>query len=445
MRKLVLAAVALAAFAAYGPRAAMAAVGSDYRLGVGDELRIKVFEWRSATGDVHEWTALTGDYEISADGGVALPLLGAVKAAGQTVGQLGDAISSNLQTRLNLTIRPEASIEIIQYRPFYILGDVNKAGAYAYRPSLTVLQAISLAGGRYRVNDPALLLTTTGNLRVLRLQYNQLLARRARLQAELAEANTVAFPPELQRQQSDPNVAQLMQREQALFTTRRDALHAETDALNQLKSLLSGEVASLQDKMKNADQELALLKQELSSTTSLVQRGLAVAPREYEMRQSQFETLGRRLDLDTAALRAKEDIGKADQSIIELRDKTRNQTQADLADVEEKIPETAAQIAASASIVDHERGTGGADAAATAEDPPALCLILRPSDSGTQQIQTDETAEIEPGDTIKVLRANDASPLPKPNPEIAADPPRLTAPPRPAAPRNDTASGARSR
>jgi protein involved in polysaccharide export with SLBB domain len=421
MRRLFLTAALLAVFPAWGLRADAPNDGAGYRLDAGDNLRIKVFDWRSATGEVHEWTGLNGEYEIGADGTVSMPLLGAVKAAGETTDQLADAVATQLQSRLGLTIRPQASIEIREYRPFFILGDVNKPGAYPYRPGLTVLQAISVSGGRYRVNDPALLLNASGDLRVLRLQHNQLLARRARLQAELSDANAIVFPPELQTRQSDPNIAQLMQREQALFTAHRDAFRAELDALNQLKSLLNGEVGSLAEKTRNLDQELALLKQELSNTTSLVQRGLAIAPREYELRQTELETQGRRLDLDTAALRAKEDIGKADQSIVELRDKTRNQIQADLADADQKIPETAARIATSTSIVDHETNAPSTDAAA--EDPATTCLILRQSEGQTAQITADESTKIEPGDTIKVLRAGETAQQAGLHPALASDPP----------------------
>jgi protein involved in polysaccharide export with SLBB domain len=413
--------VALATMLLAGvPLAAAPIDGTSYHLDVGDELRVKVFEWRSSVGDVHEWTALNGNYDVGADGAVSMPLLGAVKAAGLTLDQLSDTISSELQTRLGLTIRPQASIEIRQYRPFYILGDVNKPGEYPYRPGLTVLEAISIAGGRYRVNDPALLLTTAGDLRVLRLQYNQLLARRARLQAQLDDANAIAFPPELQRKQNDPNVAQMIQREQAIFTAQRDAMSSELDALNQLKSLLNGEVGSLQQKMKNVDQELTLLNQEFKSTSTLVQQGLAIAPREFSLRETQLETQGRRLDLDTAALRAKEDIGRADQSIIELRAKTRNQIQTELADVEQKIPQTAARIATSTTIVDRETNapTGASVAAA---DPVTTCLILRHIGGKAKQIEADETAQVEPGDTIKVLRAGEAAPGQPASPAVADD------------------------
>ena len=421
MRRLLFVAVIMAVFQSGAALAETPAGGQGYRLDIGDELRVKVFEWRSSVGDVHEWTALNGSYDVGAGGEIAMPLLGALKAAGQTTDQLADTISTQLQTRFGLTIRPQASIEIIQYRPFYLLGDVSKPGAYPYQPGLTVLQAVSIAGGRYRVNDPALLLTTAGDLRVHRLEYEQLLARRARLEAELNDANAITFPQELTREQNDPNVARLMQREESIFATRRDAMSSELNALHQLKSLLNNEVSSLQDKMKNMDQELKLMKEEVSNTATLVQRGLAIAPREYTLRETELDTEGRRLDLDTAALRAKEDIGKADQSIIELRNKTRDQTQGDLAEVEQKLTETAARIATGATIVDHEQGADASSMTA-GEDASVKCMILRRENGKTEQLQGNEASLVEPGDTITVRRATE-SPIAATSLSVAADPP----------------------
>ena len=419
MRNLLLAAILpmamLSGGAAFG--------GTDYRLDIGDKLKVKVFDWRAATGDVHEWNALGGEYDIGADGQISLPLVGGLKATGLTTDALAESISSRLQDRLGLTIRPQASIEIVEYRPFYILGDVSKPGEYSYRPQLTVLQAISLAGGRYRVSDAALVVSASGDLRVLRLQYSQLLARRARLQAELSDASTMTIPPELQRQQSDPFVAQLIQREQATFAAHRDAAASELNALNQLKSLLNGEVASLQDKMKNVDQELGLRKQELNSTTSLVQQGLAVAPREYSLRETELEAEGRRLDLDTASLRAKEEVGKTEQSIVQLQNKTHSQVRVELAEVEQKIPETAARIANAMAVTgSRQAGASSANDGGATEELPATCVIERLSDGKPTRIDGDESTRVEPGDTIKILRSGPAFPIEASNTPPAADP-----------------------
>jgi exopolysaccharide production protein ExoF len=428
VRKLPFIVAVLTIFFAVTGASVLPAQAADYRLDVGDQVRVKVLDWRSTMGDVHEWTGLTGDYRVGADGVLSLPLLGAVKAAGLTVEQLADGISTQLQSTVGLTFQPRASVEIVDYRPFFILGDVNKPGAYSYRPGLTVLEAISIAGGRYRVSDPTLAITTGGELGVLRLQYDALLARRARLQAELDNAASITFPPKLLQRQSDPNIAQLIAREQAMLQSRREALNTELDTLNQLKSLLSGEVTSLQAKTKNVDQEVALTKQELDNTTALVQRGLAIAPREYTQHQAALETESRRLDLDTASLRAKEDIGKADQAIIELRNKTRNNIETELADVEQKLPQIAARIASGELIVGHE-----SNANAAAQSSQMMCQITRRSAGASKQFEADETALIEPGDTIKVLRAADAATQAAgANPGVADDfpPPSPQPPPR---------------
>jgi len=267
------------------------------------------------------------------------------------------------------------------------------------------------------VTDPTLALTTEGELGAQRLQYTALLARRARLQAELDNAATITFPAELLQAQNDPNVARAIAREQDILKSDRDALSTEIDALQQLKSLLGSEVTSLDAKIKNVDQEVALTKQELESTTALVQRGLAVAPREYTQHQAALETETRRLDLDTASLRAKEDIGKADQAIVELRNKTHTAVETELADVEQKIPQLAARISASEQLVGQT--WSGAD---PAQAPKTQCLITRRSDGGTKQIEADESAQVEPGDTVDVLRRGNATM------QQAIDPPAVDPP-----------------
>jgi exopolysaccharide production protein ExoF len=392
------------------------AYGAPYSLGAGDQVRLKVYEWRSAVGDVHEWTAFSADFGIGADGSLSLPLLGTVPAAGHTLDQLAGAVGARLQTAVGLATPPQVSVEVVKYRPFYILGSVNKPGEYPFRPGVTVLQAVSIAGGLFRVNDPGLLLaqrgmmTAAGDLRVLQLDLNVAMARRARLKAEVDGSAKIAFPRELLQQQGDQAVAQLMEQEQVMFTARRDALRSETDALNRLKDLLNGEVASLKSKTKTVDQQLALLKTELESLSSLVQRGLAAAPREFSLRQTELQTQGQRLDLDTSMLRAREDIGKADQAMIELANKTRNATLAELAQVEGKLSETAARIRTNKAILEQE--SAGPDLAAifSEQSGPPTYSIIRRNGEEAQKLAVTEAGVVQPGDTIEVRRAGaDAS------------------------------------
>src|SRR5690348_10369095 len=114
--------------------------GADYKLGVSDRVKIKV----------QEWPDLAGEYTVTADGMVSLPLIGNIKVLGLRLDDLAREISDRLQQRSDRAERPLAAVEIAQYRPFTILGDVQRPGEYPYRPGLTVLEAISIAGGYYR-------------------------------------------------------------------------------------------------------------------------------------------------------------------------------------------------------------------------------------------------------------------------------------------------------
>ncbi len=126
---------------AAAPAAQAATVDNDYRLGPADKLHMIVF------GE----TDLTGDYTISSSGKMALPLIGEVDAMGLTLNQLQAAIAAKYsQGYLN---DPHVSLEVLTYRPFYILGEVNKPGEYPYTAGLTVMRAVATAAGyTYRAN-----------------------------------------------------------------------------------------------------------------------------------------------------------------------------------------------------------------------------------------------------------------------------------------------------
>jgi len=112
----------------------------EYRLGAGDQLRITVFNEEE----------LTGQYVVGSQGTIAYPLVGSVDAAGLTIGEF----SLRLQEALGEFIRaPNVSVEVANYRPFFILGEVQRPGTYPYSASLTVLNAVATAGGfTYRAN-----------------------------------------------------------------------------------------------------------------------------------------------------------------------------------------------------------------------------------------------------------------------------------------------------
>jgi polysaccharide export outer membrane protein len=112
-----------------------------YHLGPGDKVRVTTY------GE----TELSGEFNIGASGSVALPLVGEVGAAGETPAELERNIEQALKKGyLN---DPHVTVEVLTYRPFYILGEVNKPGEYPYSNGLTVYNAVAIANGfTYRAN-----------------------------------------------------------------------------------------------------------------------------------------------------------------------------------------------------------------------------------------------------------------------------------------------------
>ncbi|CAN5213875.1 polysaccharide biosynthesis/export family protein [soil metagenome] len=123
-----------------------------YHLGSGDKVRIIVF------GE----SALTGEFVVSGTGTIALPLVGEIAAKGMTPTQLQSAVESSL--REGYLKEPRVSVEILNYRPFYILGEVTKPGEYPYTNGLTVMNAVATANGfTYRADSKHVFIRRTGD------------------------------------------------------------------------------------------------------------------------------------------------------------------------------------------------------------------------------------------------------------------------------------------
>src|SRR6185312_8230874 len=81
------------------------------------------------------------------DGAVSLPFAGAVIAEDRTAVDFARQIGERLRQQMRLNYAPDTSVEIIQFRPVYVVGSVAQPGQFPYAPNLTVLQAVTLAGG----------------------------------------------------------------------------------------------------------------------------------------------------------------------------------------------------------------------------------------------------------------------------------------------------------
>ncbi|WP_174296485.1 polysaccharide biosynthesis/export family protein [Sphingomonas bacterium] len=118
------------------PAGPVAARPADYTLAAGDKLEVTTFGFKE----------LSGDILVAADDTVSLPLVGSMSVRGLTSRDLEGQITALLVQR-DLVKSPKVSIQVTQYRPFFVLGEVNQPGKYDFTNGLTVAQAIATARG----------------------------------------------------------------------------------------------------------------------------------------------------------------------------------------------------------------------------------------------------------------------------------------------------------
>ena len=385
---------------------AVAATNSDYLLGIQDKVRVNVFEWRASLDQVFEWAALNNEYTVSTSGTISLPLIGEVPATGLNTATLAQAISARLKARIGLVGRLDVSVEIVQFRPFYIVGEVEKPGEYPYRPGLTVLRALSIAGGLQRATELSLTrsISAMGDIQLNALEVNSLLARRARLQAELSGTDEIDFPKALAERAHMTSIGLLMQQEMLILQSRREALDTQVHAYEQLKVYLDKEVESLAAQVQTLDKQAALFKREHEGVASLVSRGLAATSRQLELERAMASMEGDRLRLGTNLMKARQDISRTDIAILELKNKRTTEITLELRQTQAKLEEARQKLDTAGKLL-HESQVSSARLISQdgrSRRPEPTYTIVRRSGEDSRTIAATETTLVEPGDTVKV-------------------------------------------
>ncbi len=383
---------------------------ADYVLGPLDKVKLKVFAWRPSRDEVYEWKALNDVYTVSASGQVSLPLIGDVPARGSSLRELSQAVSDRLKEKLGLIEAPSATAEIVEFRPFYILGAVQRPGEYSYRPRLTIIQALSIAGGLPRHNelDDIRLdrdaIATAGERHLIESEISSLVARRARLEAEATGASSVEFPPALtQTNGGGTGLESLLLEERNIFNARRSAFESRSRELERMRELLQKDLQSNEESLEAQNSYVRVAKQEFKQFYELFEKKLTTINRIAESARNVVQIQGERLRIESSLTKGRQDISRIEMELLDLRYSRVNQATAEFRATQARLDELKRRYATAERLL--ESSVSSLRLVST-EDPARKSrvnyTIIRSSAGASVEVAATEATVVQPGDTIKV-------------------------------------------
>ena len=385
------------AFAVLGAGEAATAGDEPYRLGVGDKLRIAVYERAD----------LSGEFAIGPSASLSLPLLGRVPAEGLSLAELEAALAERLAAAAGLK-EPRLSVEIVQYRPFFILGAVENSGQYPYVNGMTVLHAISIAGGYRKADAQDALLRLEAER--ARERYHLVvetqaiaIARRSRLLAERDELGEIVFPPALADTVGETKAAALAAHERVIMEQRTLSFQNELAVMESQKSILGDEIRALEGQLTAKGRVSELNQQEIAEIEKLRQRDLVPITRLLGLRRLAAELEGDRRQLSAFIARAKQEIIKVDLSLLNLRKARTIQVLENIKQVDDELVQLAiSRRAATEQIARAETAVSRLVARAPLDDAKGEVVIVRRGPDGQRELVAHDLTPVLPGDVVKV-------------------------------------------
>jgi len=361
--------------------------GNDYKLDAGDRLRVRFF-------DRYDRDDLNGEYVVNESGQLRLPRIGEFVARGTTTDKLEADIRQAAEKRGEKL--GYFSVEVSRCRPFYVTGVAGRPGAYPYVPGMTVLHAVSLAGGLYRP-APSMLVDALREKRTMSEMEDRLailLARRARLLSEREDETQIATPPELSRLKPSQDSA-MIQTEQSLLRKTTEVFIREKSGLESSIALHKGEIAAYKAEILRIDDRIEDSKKIVADLKRLHEQRIINQQRYIEVLTSLDNSQRDRQATVTALNIASAALEKAERELSLLTLSRSARIANELAETEQEISRLKSSSEDARRLIStlNQQSLGG----------QVSFRILRKDETGKIKVfRAQETTPVVPGDVIEV-------------------------------------------
>ncbi len=380
--------------------AASSVLAEGYRLLPQDRVSLKAMRWDSASTTYVTWDGVTGEYSITGDGTLMVPLVGQVDAEGHTPAELAAHLELKFRRQIGMAEPPRIALEVVGHLPIYVLGDVNSPGAYDFHFGMTAQQVLALAGGTTRPpiefssSNDFQILRMGGEIRLLSTQIGELEQERQRLVADLAIL------------ESDENSGELPEPptglEGEILQATLSAREGMGERIQDLQSLLTEQIASLTTQLELRNTQIANVSKELENLNSLKEKGLTVSNRVTTMTNQLNDLESKRLDQEVALLVARQDLNRAERDQLELGDNARSDTLVQLNSVESELGSLKTRLETATTLHGELAAAGLLSDDDVASETIIEFVVTRGVGGQTQRVTGTDL--VRPGDTIEVVR-----------------------------------------
>ena len=356
-----------------------------YRVGPGDTLSVSIFGYDD----------ISGEQVVREDGRIALHLLGTIDVAGRTVPE----VEAEVAKRASETFQSEPSVVVgmTRYRDVFVSGEVTTPGAYEFRPGLTVVKAVALAGGTPR----AVAAGAADEQRILEAQRR---AAQAEVQVANETARIEAMDADLARLEGEPaggaEVEAADGPEAELVAMRRALLTRSVEQAERQARLAEQEAESMQQRRLLIQNQREATAEQLERMEELADRGLSRREQLLDLQIAADNYRADELESSAFEARALQTAANAESQVEIEHTRYRQDLLADRIAAEENRALALAEYRASVAFL---RSAGQAVSALTgAEETEPIYEIIRGAGEDAESIRAELTTPLSPDDVLIV-------------------------------------------
>ena len=377
----------------------------DLPVGVNDVLQIRAAMWNAAEGTVEELVPVAGSYTVGASGTISVPLVGNVTVAGLSTAEIAATLQESMAGFSGAGRTPQVAVSVENYDQIYLSGEVDEPGVYDFKPGMTVLKAVTLAGGPDRLEpiegQERHFFQARTNARELREELQYLEARRQRLAAEVDDGTMQASG--IADGTGVNGNGDFLSGEVEIFNTRKKLFAQQEDYYEKAQAALQETLDVLQKKLATNNEQLEAARAELDREQDLLDKGLAPRVRVFERTRYLGDVESRGLDIERSILTAQQNLREIEEERL-LQVSNRAETGVtDLQEVTAKIARARAELEGQYALMSAALGedTGPSDLAAASTGDP-IYRIERTRDGSLEHIDAGPGTIVLPGDVIEV-------------------------------------------